>query len=88
MREVYSHAPEHYGSKGTATVTHLAPLPVVATWIGRPEQTVRNWCSQGKVRHAKVNGRLEVSPLDCLRVATAAELVPGGWRGTTRTQRD
>jgi len=68
-------------------VTHLAPLPVVATWLDWPEQSLRNWASQGKVRHAKVNGRLEVSPTDCLRLATEASLQPGRWRGTTRTQR-
>ncbi len=66
-------------------MTHLAPLPVVATWLDWPEQTLRNWASGGKIRHAKVNGRLEVSPADCLRLATAAELAPDGWRGSTRT---
>ncbi len=66
-------------------MTHLAPLPVVATWLDWPEQTLRNWAALGKVRHAKVNGRLEVSPVDCLRLATAASLQANGWRGTTRT---
>ncbi len=55
-------------------MTHLAPLPVVAAWIGRPEQTLRNWCARGQVRHARVNGRLHVSPVDALTVATAANL--------------